>query len=822
MKWLWMLSWMARPLAGAEAEVRRNLERAEKFGGEAGSLLLRNQISPFWSADGERFAYRVNTGPREHEYFQVDLKTGEKRPAFDHAALAAALKAKTGKPVDARNLPVDTVEPASGGQSVLLRAFGEGWRFDGATGTLEKAEVNTRESPLLSPEEAMRARGDNGRATSLTVENATGGEIELFWREGGRRGRSYGKVAAGESRTLGTYSGHVWIFEDASGERLAGVVATEAPSMARVTGKVRSRMEPRRERDVSPDGEWRAIIRDHNVAIQPAKGGEPVFLTKDGSADHYYRGPLSWSPDSKKLAAYREKPVETRKVHIVRSSPKDQLQPKLITFNYPKPGDELAKPKPRLFDVAGRRALPVDDTLFPNPWSIGDESWSADSTEFRFVYNQRGHQLLRVVGLRADSGSARTILEETSKTFIDYSQKFFYQPIRGGAEFLWASEREGVNRLYRHDAASGRELAALTPKDAVLREVIKVDEEKGEALVCMLGMPGSDPYHRHFARVKFDGGGFTRLTDGDGTHSISWSPDGKHYLDFWSRVDLPPVTEIRRAADGARIAELERADDAPLRARGWSRPERFVNKGRDGRTDIHGILIKPLNFDPARKYPVVEDIYAGPHDHFVPKNYLPWSGMNAMAEQGFVIVKIDGMGTNWRGKAFHDVCWKNLMDSGFPDRVPWIKAAAATRPWMDLTRVGVYGGSAGGQSTLAGLLTHGDFYKAGVADCGCHDNRMDKIWWNEAWMGWPVDDSYARNSNVTHAAKLRGKLMLVVGELDQNVDPASTAQVVAALQEAGRNFDFLPIMNAGHGAAETPYGKYRRAEFLTRHLLGKE
>jgi hypothetical protein len=816
-----MVSWMVLPLAaGAEVDVRRNLERADQFGAQAGGLLSRHQLSPFWSADGNSFAYRVNAGTHEHQFFQVDLKTGNKRSAFDHAALAAALKANTGKQADARNLPIDALVPSADPKRVEFRAFGEGWRFDAEKGALEKADVTVPDSPLLSPEDAMRSRGDNGRATSLTVENATGGEIELFWREGGGRGRSYGKVAAGETRTLGTYSGHVWIFEDASGKRLAGVVATETPSLARVTGKVESRAPKERPRDLSPDGAWRAMIRDHNLAIQPANGGDVVFLTNDGSAENYYRGPILWSPDSKKIAAYREKPVESRKVHIVQSSPKDQLQPKLVTLNYPKPGDELAKPRPCLFDVASRRALPVDCSLFDNPWSIENESWAADSSEFRFVYNQRGHQVMRVIGLRADSGSARVILEETSRTFIDYSQKFFYQPIRSGTEFLWASEREGINRLYRHDTASGKELNALTPKGVIVKEVLKVDETNGDVLLGLVGMPGSDPYHLHFARVKLDGTGFTRLTDGDGTHSISWSPDGKHYLDIWSRVDQPPVTEIRRASDGARIAELERADDAELRGKGWSRPERFAAKGRDGKTDIFGIIIKPLNFDPARKYPVVEEIYAGPHDHFVPKSYLPWSGMNAMAEQGFVIVKIDGMGTNWRERAFHDVCWKNLMDGGFPDRIAWIKAAAASRPWMDLTRIGIYGGSAGGQNALAGLLSHGDFYKAGVADCGCHDNRMDKIWWNEAWMGWPVDESYARNSNVTHAAKLTGKLLLFVGEMDNNVDPASTYQVVNALQQAGKIFDFIPMINAGHGSAETPYGKFRRAEFLTRHLLG--
>jgi dipeptidyl aminopeptidase/acylaminoacyl peptidase len=278
------------------------------------------------------------------------------------------------------------------------------------------------------------------------------------------------------------------------------------------------------------------------------------------------------------------------------------------------------------------------------------------------------------------------------------------------------------------------------------------------------------------------------------------------------------VVELRRANDGTLVTELARADDTALRQQGWQCPERFVAKGRDGQTDIYGVIVRPSKFDPTKKYPVLESIYAGPHDFFVPKAFFTSSNKTAMAELGFIVVSIDGMGTNWRNKKFHDVCWKNLSDSGFPDRVAWIKAAAATRPEFDLTRVGLFGGSAGGQSTLAGLLHHGDFYKAGVADCGCHDNRMDKIWWNEAWMGWPVDESYARNSNVTHAAKLTGKLLLVVGELDHNVDPASTAQVVAALEKAGKDFEFLPIMNSDHGAAESPYGKYRRAQFLIRNL----
>jgi dipeptidyl aminopeptidase/acylaminoacyl peptidase len=801
-------------------DIRTTIERADRFGRESGALVLRDEIRPFWSADGKQFAYRVDTGIREHRFVRVDLKTGAKSDAFDHQALAEALGRQLQREVDPKSLPIDSLEPPDDTKVIGFRAFGEDWRFDGNSGTVEKFNSPAAESTLLSPRETMEKLSGGGQPTSLTVENATRGEIELFWLASRNERRSYGKVPPGESNTLSTYAGHVWLFADSTGRALAGTVAEDGPSVARVTGRIGSlRAEGRRAGgDVSPDGIWRALIRNHNLAIEPAGGGEPVFLTSDGSEADSFRGPFIWSPDSAKLAAFRAKEVETRKIHIVQSTPKDQVQPKLLTHDYPKPGDAISQPMPRLFDVTGRREIPVDDALFANPWNIRDESWSADSGEFRFVYNQRGHQVMRVIALRADSGSARTILEEKSDTFIDYSQKYFFRYLDKGAKFLWASERSGTNNLYRYDSASGELITAVTKGDWNVREVLDFDEEKGSLLLKVVGLPGSDPYHEHFVRVNVDGSGFTRLTDADGNHHIRFSPDGSFYLATWSRVDQPPVTELRRSADGKKIAELERADDSLLRAKGWSRPERFVAKGRDGKTDIHGIIIRPLDFDPARKYPVVEDIYAGPHDHFVPKSFITWSGSNAMAEHGFIIVKIDGMGTNWRNKAFHDVCWKNLMDSGFPDRIPWIKAAASTRPWMDLSRIGIFGGSAGGQSTLAGLLHHGDFYQVGVADCGCHDNRMDKIWWNEAWMGWPVDESYANNSNVTHAAKLTGKLMLVVGELDNNVDPASTYQVVAALQKAGHSFDFVPIINAGHGAAESPYGKYRRAEFLVRQL----
>ena len=235
-----------------------------------------------------------------------------------------------------------------------------------------------------------------------------------------------------------------------------------------------------------------------------------------------------------------------------------------------------------------------------------------------------------------------------------------------------------------------------------------------------------------------------------------FSPDGRFLLDRWSRVDRAPVVELRRAEEGALVMELERAALEGLLETGWQIPERFVAKGRDGVTDIHGVIYKPTDFDPERSYPVIEKIYAGPHGSFVPKAFRPYHSAQSMAEHGFIVVQIDGMGTSNRSKAFHDVCWKNIGDAGFPDRIAWMREAARTRPYMDLNRVGIYGGSAGGQNTLRGLLAHGDFYQVGVADCGCHDNRMDKIWWNELWMGWPLGPHYEEQSNVTRLSPGRG------------------------------------------------------------------
>jgi dipeptidyl aminopeptidase/acylaminoacyl peptidase len=813
---------------------RADYDRAKDFRKLTENKVYRDRVQASWLPGGTQFWYQVKTGTETREYILVNAEKGERKAAFDHARLAEALSKAGVKDVRADRLSLDKLEFKLPDTRLEFRSGGKRWRLDLKGYELSELPA-PKDEPLsaLSPEDAPTASRRTGPETSLTFINRTQGEVELFWLNTDGERQSYGKLNAGAEREQHTFAGHVWLATDDRGRTVSVFQAEEKAGTAEITNRGNGE-RPRRQgegrrrggqtpRDTSPDGKWRAYVKDHNLMVRNLEDGEEVALSSDGSADDAYGDRVYWSPDSKRVVGIRTKAGEEHKIYMVESSPKDQVQPKLHTLDYRKPGDRVPMAKPQLFDVIAQRQIPVSDELFANPWSVSDVRWDPDSSRFTFLYNQRGHQVLRIAGVEANSGAVKPIVDEQSKTFIDYSGKSFTEYLDDTGEIIWMSERDGWNHLYLYDAKKGKVKNQITKGDWLVRGVERVDREKRQIWFRAGGIrPAQDPYYMHFCRVNFDGSDLAVLTEGDGTHNVEFSPDRRFLIDTWSRVDHPPVTELRRAADGKLLCELERADWSALLKTGWQTPERFVAKGRDGETDIYGIINRPTNFDPKKKYAVIENIYAGPQGFFVPKAFNAMNRMQELAELGFIVVQMDGMGTSSRSKKFHDVCWKNLGDAGFPDRILWLKAAAAKYPYLDLARVGIYGGSAGGQNALRGLLAHGDFYKAGVADCGCHDNRMDKIWWNEQWMGWPIGPHYDEQSNVTQAHKLTGKLLLTVGELDKNVDPASTMQVVNALIKADKDFELIVFPGAGHGAGGSPYGHRRMQDFFVRHLLGVE
>ena len=581
-----------------------------------------------------------------------------------------------------------------------------------------------------------------------------------------------------------------------------------------------SRDELSNEPISSPDNKWEAFIEDFNVHVRNKKTQEEYSLSYDGGLGLYYSSFMEWSPDSKKIMAFKVKPAEKHMIHYVESSPDDQLQPKHHSYEYTKPGDALDQHYPQISDIESKKHIKVDESLIPNQYSVDHYRWSKDSKSLTYEYNKRGHQLYQVISIDAETGEQKILINEESETFIDYSGKRYRRDLNDGSEIIWASERDGWNHLYLYDGKTGEVKNQITKGNWVVRNVTVVDTLERKIIFTASGNEEGDPYFIHYYTVNFDGSGLRKLTDGYGNHMAYFSPDRKYFVDTWSTVDTPPVAVLRKTLTGAEVMKLEEADISQLKAAGWRAPEVFTSKARDGETDIWGIIIRPVDFDPSKKYPVIEYIYAGPHSSFVPKSFRPYIGnMQSLAELGFILVQIDGMGTSNRSKAFHDVCWKNIKDAGFPDRILWMKAAAEKYPEMDISRVGIYGTSAGGQNSTGALLFHPEFYKVGVSSCGCHDNRMDKIWWNEQWMGWPVGPEYAESSNVDNAYRLEGKLLLINGEMDNNVDPSSTVQVVDALIKANKDFDYLFVPGAGHGR-EGEYGEHKRRDFFVKHLLG--
>lgn len=571
----------------------------------------------------------------------------------------------------------------------------------------------------------------------------------------------------------------------------------------------------------SPDGTKDAYISEGNLWVWDRKENKATRLSDDGSAYEYYSSNIYWSPDSRKIVSCKYRPGGDRKLLLISSSPKEQLQPITEEWDYLKPGDALPVRKPVAFNVETGEVIRFDVPNVDEQYALSRINWEDDSKRFTFEFNRRGHQEYTLYAGDLETKSLQAIVQEKTSTFVYYNTLYRYW-FKKSDEILWISERDGWRHLYLIDSKSGKQKKQLTKGDWVVKSVLHVDEDKRTVLFAGIGRDnGEDPYLEKYYLLNIENGKITSLTPENANHQVTFTDDYKYMLDSYSRVDNVPRVVVRSVEKGGKVVYQpeKQPDISKVLAKGWIMPEVFSAKGRDGVTDIWGMIVRPSNFDSSKEYPVLEYIYAGPHDSHVPKNFAIEHSFSAMAELGFIVVMIDGMGTANRSKAFHDVCWQNLKDAGFPDRIAWIKAAAKRYSEMAIDKVGIYGTSAGGQNAMGALLFHPEFYKVAVSSCACHDNRMDKIWWNEQWMGFPIGNHYEESSNMVNAHLLQGDLMLILGELDNNVDPASTLQVLDKLIENNKEFEFVMLPGLRHTSGGK-FGERKRRDFFMKHIKG--
>jgi dipeptidyl-peptidase 4 len=743
---------------------REDYARAQQFLAEdVKKLAFDGQVDAHWLPGTARFWY-VKDALENKEFFMVDAAQGTRTAAFDHQRLAAGLSSVAGRTYEARALPFSYVRFDDGGGSVAFAVEQTGFKCD-----------------------------VNAYTCAKTTEVVDEADDEL--RNGPRQ-----------------------------------------PDPTRL---------PRTER-FSPDRKFVAFVRDHNLWARNTATGEQIQLSRSGEHFYDYATPLPsptlmvgqgtedvvqapavfWSPDSKKIATYVMDQRNFPRLTITQSAPPDQFRPKYFSYAYPLPVDWiLPTAKLVVFDVARRKQIDVAARPLVQLYYGGPTvEWFGDSRRLQYREIDRGYQGVRINEVDTATGATRAVVDEKGgpDNLIDTSI-LITRPINDGRERIWSSERDGWNHFYLYDTQAGAVKSQITKGEWVVRSIDHVDE-KARVLFFSAGgrEPGRDPYLRHVYRIGLDGTGITLLTPEEADHAVSFSPDGRFFVDVFSRVDMPTVSIIRRADDGRIVKDLEKADVSKLTAMGWKAPEPFKAKAADGQTDLYGVIWRPTNFDPSRKYPVVENIYTGPQGAFVPKTFAAYRHQQqAIAELGFITVFIDGRGTALRSRAFRAFAYHNLgFGSGSDDHIGVLKQMATKYPYLDLTRVGVWGHSAGGYDSTHAILTHPEFYKVAVSSAGCHDNRMDKATWNEQWMGWPVDKHYEEQSNYTLADRLQGKLFLAHGDVDENVPIPATIKLVDALVKANKDFDFLIMPNRPHGFGNDPYFVRRRWDYFVKNLLG--
>ncbi|HUA82174.1 MAG TPA: DPP IV N-terminal domain-containing protein, partial [Dyella sp.] len=564
------------------------------------------------------------------------------------------------------------------------------------------------------------------------------------------------------------------------------------------------------------------------------------YATDNAGWKHTDEAILEWSPDSKQIATFQQDQRLDGDMYTVTTK---VGHPELQAWKYPMPGDEHITMIERvIIDVPAHKVVRVkmppdqhrsslcDDVSCGRNGGWDDVKWAPDGKTLAFVSTSRDHKHETFRIADAKTGEVRTVFHEDVATYYESGNgEVNWRYLPGAHEAIWFSERNDWGNLYLYDLANGQLKHAITSGEGNVTEVLKVDAKTRTVWFRGVGRtPGVNPYYEQFWKVSLDGGQPVLLSPEPADHTITMSDGGKYFVDSYSTVDKPPVAVLRDANDGHTIATVAKADISRLTATGWQPPEQIVVKARDGKTDLYGLLYKPTHFDASKKYPIIDYIYPGPQTGSVYTFGFTTSQADhqSLAELGFIVVAIDGMGTPWRSKTFHDVWYGKMGDNTLPDQVAAIKELGQRYPWVDVTRVGIWGHSGGGNATADAMFSYPDFFKVGWAESGNHDNREYEDDWGEKWQGLLVTNkdgttNYDNQANQNIAKNLKGHLMLVHGSIDDNVPPYSTMLVIDALIKANKNFDMLLIPNVHHGyAAATPYATRRRWDYFVTNLAG--
>jgi dipeptidyl aminopeptidase/acylaminoacyl peptidase len=606
-----------------------------------------------------------------------------------------------------------------------------------------------------------------------------------------------------------------------------------------------------RVESVSPDKKRAVFIRDNNLWGRDMATGKETQVTRDGIKDFGYatdnagwtssdRPIVLWSPDSKKVATFQQDQRGVGDMFLVDTK---VGHPTLRSWKYPLPGDDVVTTIQRVIIEVDdphvvrlqmppdqhRSSLCDDVTCRGGEW--GDVQWSPDGSHLAFLSTSRDHKVETLRVADTITGAVRDVMTEKVSTFFESGNgRINWRYLPSSKEFIWFSERDNWGHLYLYDLETGKLKNQITSGEGNVTQLLRVDEKTRTLYFLGVGREkGRDPYFIHLYRVGFDGRNLALLTPEDATHEITLSPSGKYFVDSYSKPDVPPVA-LLRDADGKLIASLEKADISKLTDAGWKPPVPFTVKGRDGVTDVYGLMFQPSKLDPGKKYPIVNHIYPGPQTGSVgSRSFSVARGdCQSLAELGFVVVEIDGMGTPWRSKKFHEAYFGDMGDNTLPDQVAGMKQLAQRYPFIDIERVGIYGHSGGGYATAGAMFRYPDFFKVGISESGNHDNREYEDDWAEKWQGLlerkpDGSTNYDSQANQNFAKNLKGHLLLAHGTMDNNVPPYNTLLVVAELIKANKDFDLIMFPNRGHGYGEdSNYMTRRRWDYFVRYLYGSE